>query len=309
MQSRIDSILRSIKKFWGELTDCFRIEKLSKFLVFFENPRMLIWFFVCSCILMIRSGVFKNANIFVGTFCTVVALIFYIAVIFFVSSNIFERILRFSNSIRKIATSTEKERLLPLFKEVYSKAFRKNKNIGRKIKPYIIDTMEVNAYIIGRNTLVITRGALETFNDEEIKGIMAHEFGHLKNYDGQVTLLVKFCTTMFLWIFIAFSFVFSLLEKLFEKNFIGDLFGIVRQVFQFVVKAVLLIWTLLISGGSRHTEYKADMYAKSIGYGEELKSALYQLYHMEISEKKGLTENLKRTHPILAYRIEKLEIN
>ena len=48
------------------------------------------------------------------------------------------------------------------------------------------------------------------------------------------------------------------------------------------------------------------MYAKSIGYGEQLKCALYIMYDMEISDKKGLMQNLKRTHPILAYRIERL---
>lgn len=66
---------------------------------------------------------------------------------------------------------------------------------------------------------------------------------------------------------------------------------------------------MIISGGSRNKEYKADMYGKSIGYGEQLKSALYILYDMEISDKKGLMQNLKRTHPILAYRIERLEIS
>ena len=33
--------------------------------------------------------------------------------------------------------------------------------------------------------------------DEELKGVMAHEFGHINNYDGQITLLVTFCTTIF----------------------------------------------------------------------------------------------------------------
>lgn len=170
-----------------------------------------------------------------------------------------------------------------------------------------MDSIEINAFIIGRNTLVITRGAIETFNDEELKGIIAHEFGHLNNFDGQIALLIKFCTTIFLWIFIAVSLIFKLLEKSFENSFIGDLFGMVRQLLEGVVKFVLFIWTLIISGGSRRKEYNADMYAKSIGYGEQLKCALYIMYDMEISDKKGLMQNLKRTHPILAYRIERLE--
>lgn len=236
-----------------------------------------------------------------------VVSVIYLSFISLISSNIAERILRYANGVRRVATDTEKERLIPLFKEVYSKSLHRNKLIGKRIKLYIVDSMEVNAFVIGRNTLAVTRGAIENFNDEELKGIMAHEFGHLNNFEGQITLLITFCTTIFLWAFIAVSFLFRFLEGLFQNNFIGDILGIARQIFELVVKAVLFVWTLIISGGSRKKEYRADMYAKTLGYGEELKSALYILYNMEISDKKGLVKNLKRTHPILAYRIERLE--
>lgn len=303
----MNSILQVLKEFLKDLKGCLKSYKTSKFDVFFERPRMFIWLLVCYFIMTskyLSIATIKPILCFILMFGTLLCYLVFIA---FVSSNIAEKVLRYASSVRKIATNTEKERLIPLFKEVYTQAFRNNKHIGRKIKPYIVDSMEVNAFIIGRNTLVVTRGAIETFNDDELKGVMAHEFGHINHYDGQITLLVTFCTTIFLWAFIAVSFVFRLLEKLFENNIIGDIFGIVRQIFELVVKFVLFIWTLIISGGSRRKEYKADMYAKSIGYGEQLKSALYILYDMEISDKKGLMQNLKRTHPILAYRIEKLE--
>lgn len=58
------------------------------------------------------------------------------------------------------------------------------------------------------------------------------------------------------------KFIFKLLEKSFENSFIGDLFGMVRQLLEGVVKFVLFIWTLIITGGSRRKEYNADMYAK-----------------------------------------------
>ncbi len=305
----MNSIIQVLKEFLKDLKGCLKSDKTSKFNVFFERPRMFIWLLVCYFVIVskyLSIATIKPVLCFILMFG---ALIWYIVFIAFISSNIAEKVLRYASSARKIATNTEKERLIPLFKEVYTQAFRNNKCIGRKIKPYIVDSMEVNAFIIGRNTLVITRGAIETFNDEELKGVMAHEFGHINHYDGQITLLVTFCTTIFLWLFIGASFVFRLLEKLFENNFIGDLLGIIRQVFESVVKFVLFIWTLIISGGSRNKEYKADMYTKSIGYGEQLKSALYILYDMEISDKKGLMQNLKRTHPILAYRIERLEIS
>lgn len=61
-----------------------------------------------------------------------IVLFSYIIFIYFVSSNIAEKILRYANSVRRISTRTEKERLIPIFKEVYSRAFRNNRIIGRK---------------------------------------------------------------------------------------------------------------------------------------------------------------------------------
>ncbi len=303
----MNSFIKVLKEFWIDLLKCLKTDNSSKFLVFSKRPRMLIWLFVCYFAMAskyLSLAVINPVLCFILMFGVLICDFVFIA---FVSSNIAEGILRYANSVRRVATDTEKERLIPLFKEVYSRSLHRNKAIGKHIKLYIVDSMEVNAYIIGRNTLAVTRGAIETFNDEELKGVMAHEFGHINNFDGQITLLIEFCTTAFLWLFIGISFIFRFLEGLFQNNLIGDIFGIVRQIFELVVKFILFVWTLIISGGSRKKEYKADMYAKNLGYGEQLKSALYILYNMEISDKKGLIKNLKRTHPILAYRIENLE--
>lgn len=110
-----------------------------------------------------------------------------------------------------------------------------------------------------------------------------------------------------LWIFIALSFAIRFIEGFFGNNIIGSILNFVRFILDLFVKAVLFVWTIIVSGGSRYAEFKADGYAKSIGYGEQLRQSLYILYNMEISENKGLIKNLKKSHPILAYRIEELE--
>lgn len=256
--------ITALKEVLKRVRELFKTDKSSISAVFFDKPRILIWFLVSYFVMVSRYVRSSTVYPLFSFMMMSIVLFSYIIFIYFVSSNIAEKILRYANSVRRISTRTEKERLIPIFKEVYSRAFRNNRIIGRKIKPYIVDSIEINAFIIGRNTLVITRGAIETFNDEELKGIIAHEFGHLNNFDGQIALLIKFCTTIFLWIFIAVSLIFKLLEKSFENSFIGDLFGMVRQLLEGVVKFVLFIWTLIISGGSRRKEYNADMYAKSI---------------------------------------------
>ncbi|MFK7892050.1 MAG: M48 family metalloprotease [Granulosicoccus sp.] len=49
------------------------------------------------------------------------------------------------------------------------------------------DDVAVNAFVLGNNdgrtVIVVTQGALDAFNREELQGIVAHEFGHIVNGD------------------------------------------------------------------------------------------------------------------------------
>lgn len=60
-------------------------------------------------------------------------------------------------------------------------------------KVYIMDDPAMNAFATGRNpkTAVVcaTSGILEALNDSELEGVMAHELGHVKNYDIRVSML------------------------------------------------------------------------------------------------------------------------
>lgn len=169
--------------------------------------------------------------------------------------------------------------------------------------------MEINSFVIGRNTIAVTRGILETMDDEEIKGVLSHEFGHLSNGDGTATLFINFCTTVYLWVFLLVGYLLSYLEKSFQNKLFGDICGIINQVIQLPVKIIYFIWTIIISGGSRKKEYRADYFACKLDYSSQLKSALYKIYDMQLSDKKGLIANMQRFHPIMAYRIERLESN
>jgi heat shock protein HtpX len=52
---------------------------------------------------------------------------------------------------------------------------------------WVIDQDEPNAFATGRNpshaSVAVTRGLLQTMNDDEIEGVLAHELGHVKNRD------------------------------------------------------------------------------------------------------------------------------
>jgi heat shock protein HtpX len=61
-------------------------------------------------------------------------------------------------------------------------------------KVYIIDDPAPNAFATGRDPkhayVAATRGILELMDDSELEAVMAHEMGHVKNYDIRVMMIV-----------------------------------------------------------------------------------------------------------------------
>ena len=60
-------------------------------------------------------------------------------------------------------------------------------------KVYVMDDPALNAFATGRNpeTAIVaaTTGLLDALNDTELEGVMAHEMGHVKNYDIRVAMM------------------------------------------------------------------------------------------------------------------------
>ena len=61
-------------------------------------------------------------------------------------------------------------------------------------KVYIMEDPGLNAFATGRNpeqaSVAITTGLLQALDDNELQGVMAHELGHIKNYDIRVSMVV-----------------------------------------------------------------------------------------------------------------------
>ena len=55
--------------------------------------------------------------------------------------------------------------------------------VNRKLKLYRNNDARVNAAAFGFNTIGLTGGVLATASDEELKGIISHEVGHISHYD------------------------------------------------------------------------------------------------------------------------------
>lgn len=152
-----------------------------------SNYPYAIWVVFYACLFWLIFG--ANLHSFF------VVLIIYVVCMVLACTPPAEWIYRKIQGVRPLATQKEKERLLPLFEEVYEQAQEVDENLSKNIGLYIQDSMEINAFAFGRHTVVITKGSMELLNDDEIKGLLAHELGHHSHYD-TMALLFAYINSM-----------------------------------------------------------------------------------------------------------------
>ncbi|MCA9308960.1 M48 family metalloprotease [Candidatus Saccharibacteria bacterium] len=67
-------------------------------------------------------------------------------------------------------------------------------------KVYVINDKAPNAFATGRDpnhaSVAATTGLLDIMNDSELEGVMAHEMGHVQNYDIRVMMIVFACVSI-----------------------------------------------------------------------------------------------------------------
>lgn len=279
---------------------------IQRYKIFAHNPRLLIWLIIS---FITTYAAFYNVGIKINVF---VLILIYFIFISIALSNLVEIILRFFEDVRHVATATEKERLLPLFEKVYTEASHKSGLISPSIKLYIVDDISINAFALGRNTIAVTRGLMENMDDDEIEGVLAHEFGHMAYGDPQISTLVALCTTYYLWGLLFFKGIFKLFENATKSDTrntssLSYICSAIAALIDLGIKILMFIWLAILASGGRKKEYRADSFAKGLGYGEALLSALYKLYDLQISDKRKLVDRIKKEHPRTAYRIEALE--
>ena len=142
-------------------------------------------------------------------------------------------------------------------------------------KVYIIPTNSPNAFATGRNpnhaAVAVTEGILKILNDEELKGVIAHEFSHIKNRDilistiaGTIAGIISYIGNMFMW-----GSLFGRRDDNGNNNIVGLLF------FAIITPIIASIIQLAIS---RSREYLADETgAKLVKNGNHLASALEKI--------------------------------
>jgi heat shock protein HtpX len=195
-------------------------------------------------------------------------------------------------------------------------------------KVYVIPDEAPNAFATGRDpkhaVVAATTGLLAIMDDKELEGVMAHELGHVKNYDIRVSTIV-FGLVSAVGVLADFAIRMAFFSGHGNRRDSNDgglgialiLIGVVASI------VAWLIGPIVSAAVSRQREYLADASgAHTTRYPEGLASALEKLgqygrpmrrssssmAHMYINDpvKPGLTERLFSTHPPIPKRIARL---
>lgn len=269
-----------------------------------NNFLYILWFFVYFSIAWAMLGA-DGRSLF---FC----LLFYAVAMLVALSPIGEWFIRLTNHTRQLETNREIDYLVPIFEEVYDEAKEQYPYLP-KITVYTIDSLVVNACAMGRHTVAVTRGAMETFSEDELKAVIAHEIGHIL-YGHTTALLLNIVGNGVFSIFVIVAkcviTILDLLQTPFEKRTRGISYlfiSLFRFLFNVVLFLFMFIGNVILSANSRNNEYQADEFAHQIGFGENLIESLYLLQKMSLGEEMELVERMTASHPLIAKRIGRLE--
>ena len=293
------STLTAINSIFNDLWQ--RVKKIKIRKEIYSNWPYIFWLLFYFTLFWLIFGANRNSFLFVFAVYAVSLLV--------ACSGIAEGLWRSIMGVREVRTSEERNRLFPLFAEVYENARKTNPNLSENISLFIQDDMDINAFAFGRSTLVLTKGSIDLLNDDCLKGFIAHEFGHFSHYDTTV-ILFAYVGNMFLSIFMK---VINLITRILlfivrnKDSTFTIIFRILHKLITGIYKAILFIGDMILMSVSREHEFMADGFASKCGYNKELTEVLYQIHQVSISNPESIIEQLRSTHPPLTQRIQRLE--
>lgn len=199
-----------------------------------------------------------------------------------------------------------------------------------EFKLFFSGDQTANAFTAGagkQKILVLHEGLVRGLNEEGIKGVVAHEMGHMKNND---IFMLVFATSMILsFIFIGRTFFFFARAVLQSGSTRGKKGALGKLTLSALCALVGVVATLIgflfaplaTAFLSQRREDMADTFAASIGYGDGLTRALVSLrdapettpvmeavapLYIVQAHSLNAVGNLLGTHPPLESRVKRL---
>jgi heat shock protein HtpX len=199
---------------------------------------------------------------------------------------------------------------------------------------FVIPDPSPNAFATGRDpehaVVAATTGLLELMDDQELQGVMAHELGHVRNYDIRVS-------TMVFGLVVAVGLIADVLLRISifsglsgGRNRNSDNGGSANPVLLIAGIVAVIVAPIAAAGVqaavSRQREYLADAtgamttrhpegLARALeklgAYGRPMQTQNSSMAHLWIADpmRPGLMDRLFSTHPPLPDRIARLRAN
>ncbi|WP_022894211.1 M48 family metalloprotease [Agromyces subbeticus] len=187
---------------------------------------------------------------------------------------------------------------------------------------FVISDPAPNAFATGRDpehaVVAATTGLLEIMDDAELEGVMAHELGHVRNYDIRLSMVV-------FGLVVAVGFISDMLVRMAffgrgnnNGNPVVMIFGLVAMLIAPLVASLVQLAVsrqreyLADATGAmttRHPDALASALEKLEAYGRPMKRQNSSMAHLWIADplRPGVMDKLFATHPPIAERVKRLE--
>lgn len=150
-------------------------------------------FFIMSLFVLVIGALGYAYGLYVGSMTSVYLIIGFALVYALISYFVSSRVALAVNGAHEIQKSDNPR----LFRIVENLCITTGMPMP---KVYVIQDPAPNAFATGRDpkhaSVAATTGLLELLDDKELEGVMAHEIGHIQNYDIRVMMIVFACVSV-----------------------------------------------------------------------------------------------------------------
>lgn len=241
-------------------------------------------------------------------------------------ATLFIKFLRSNSGVRNAMNREDyyKDRIIKACDNLERK-YKAIYNKTPKIKVKLIDSQIKNAVIFSDNVIVLTTELLENSDNDELEGVIAHEWGHMHNGDTIYNQLsfTNAVVSNNIEVGIILRSMLGLFAIVNHVPFVGTVLGLFLIIFFGPFIGICFLFAILSSFLStfealisQRQEYLADQFALSLDAGDGLLTFLYadmkqqENFFKIMSVGSMLNSTLKsiyRSHPASEKRIKRLE--
>ena len=200
------------------------------------------------------------------------------------------------------------QRELKKVEHIIAEVFGRSKLNGLKIRNISIRvltgkaTNQINAYAVGKSTVVLTKRFLDKVDPYLMHGVIAHELGHLRYGDAKQHLFIfslNLLTLLMFYVSVVLQVILKIVSYIPFVNLVSSVIGLFIFINFWILAKYKYILEYALMSLSRMDEFRADAFAKKLGYGISLSR------YLDIYVENG-SIGLLDTHPCTELRIDAL---